>query len=121
MPTELRHTSIQLGDQHVAEEQLGENARDTNAALSECLRGSKIDVLGYAAVGSSATRLKLAARATLPGGLLLSRCVKTQDAGTAVVATQCLQFYVEDGLLTTFEPDGLTADTLYDLTFYVLE
>lgn len=121
MPTELRHTSISLAEQHVAEEQLGENARDTNAALSECIRGAKLEVLGYAAVGSSATRLKLSARSTLPGGLLLSRCVKTADAGSAVVVTQCLQFYIEDGLLTTFEPDGLTADTFYDLTFYVLE
>jgi len=121
MPTELRHTSIMLDDQHTAEEQLGENARDTNAALAECIRGSKLLVSGYAAVGASSAKLKLSLRSTMPSGLLLMRCVKTYDEGSVVTVTQGLQFYIENGLLTTFEPSGLTADTLYDLTFLILE
>jgi hypothetical protein len=114
----LRHVSISP-DPKAASQQLGENARDANRALVFAISGYYREVRGYGAVGTSDARI------SIPGGnataVLCVRVHESGDPGGNVQVPAALNFGVTHGALSVCEPSGLVANTLYDLTFLVLE
>lgn len=108
-------------DPAVLAEQCGENARDANAALDARVRGYLKPVLQYRATGATTTQIPLTAASAPPAGVLLVRAALTSDRGADVPASSRLNFYFEKNAIGVFEPGGLVADSLYDLTFLILE
>jgi hypothetical protein len=102
-------------------EQCGENARDTNEALDRKVTGYLKTVARYSATGDTETRLAIAVGSRPPFAIILARANETLNPSAPVACTPTLNFYFVRGEYGVFEPDGLTADTLYDLTFLVLE
>ena len=122
MPTyELRHISFSK-DQKVAAEQASENARDANLALAGKVSGYYVVVNAYAAQGLTTVTLPLATQSKQkPMAVLCVNAVATYDPGTTVNASTMRNFSFANGSINTFEPSGLTAGTVYNLTFLVLE
>jgi len=117
---ELRHTSFSTSPEDMAE-QCGENARDANAALGRRVVGYTKTVQRYCATASTSTQLPLISSTTAPAGVLLVR-VSTSDAPSSPVAvTPTLGWVFANGLVGVFEPNGLTSNTYYNLTFLILE
>lgn len=114
----LRHTSISA-DSNAAAQQLGENARDANRALTFGLSGYYAEVRGYAAIGSSDARISLSGSTAKAVLCVLAR--ETHNPVANVQLPAALNFAVIGGSLSVFEPAGLTTNELYDLTFLVLE
>ena len=116
-----RHTSISA-DPKVAAEQNGENARDFNQALLRCVLGYYEVVRNYAAQGDTTKTIPLPDRyGRRPVAVQCVGCVATYDPGTNVAATPSLNFVYEAGSIKVFEPSGLVLNTMYDLTFLILE
>lgn len=116
----LRWTSC-TPELHSLAEQCGENARDANAALAARVTGSIKTVAQYRAVGATTTKIPLSAPTLPPSAVVLVRAALTSDRGADVPAAARLNFYFEGGSLGVFEPGGLVAASLYDLTFLILE
>lgn len=118
---ELRHISFSK-DPKVASEQASENARDANLALSGKVSGYFVQVDSYAAQGLTTVTLPIrAASLKTPKAVLCVNAQATYDPGTTVNASTFRNFTFANGSINTFEPSGLTANTMYNLTFLVLE
>lgn len=100
---------------------LGEMVRDLNLALKRRIPGYTKVVQRYAATGSTATKIPLTASDRPPVMVLLGRAVKVIDPSAVVAAVSTPNFYFENSAIGVFEPSGLVANTLYDLTFLVIE
>jgi hypothetical protein len=102
-------------------ENLGEFARDTNSALERRVLGYTKRVERYSATGVTTTQIPLAASDRPPVMVILGRVESVSDAAAPVTVTPIQNFYFSNGAIGVYEPSGLTADTLYNLTFLVVE
>lgn len=106
---------------------LGDNARATQTALAERVVGHPATVARYRATGATTTRIPVgnaappAAPGSQPYAVLLVRIYETGDPGKDLSVTSRLNFSSNGTTLYVFEPQGLTTNTLYDMTFLVLE
>lgn len=120
-PSDLsRYTSFPRAIEALAET-LGEMVRDLNLALRRRVLGYTKTVERYSATGSTATQIPLTASDRPPEGVVLIRAVQVDNAGVPIAAVPVLNFYFADGAIGVFEPSGLTANTVYNLTFLVVE
>lgn len=118
---ELRHTSFSR-DPKVSAEQAAENARDANLALQGKVSGYYVQVDSYMAQGLDSATLPLRTNSTKkPVAVLCVAAQLTYDPGATVNTSTCRNFSFSNGSINTFEPSGLTADTMYNLTFLILE
>lgn len=116
----LRFTTLSR-DPKVLAEQCGENARDTNEALGRKVTGYLKPVERYSATADTSTTIAIGTGVRPPEAITLVRVMEHGDRGAAVTCTPTYNFYYVRGEFGVFEPSGLTADTLYDLTYLVLE
>lgn len=122
MATELRHTTFDTQNPEGLSAQLSENALDTNQALRERIVGRRVAVSAYSATGATTTAVTLRAQGIVqPFAVMLVRAYPTSDPGADVAITGRVNFRQQGETLFVFEPAGLVANTLYDLTFLVLE
>ena len=121
MSLELRHTSIRK-DSATSARQNAENARDVRDALSRRPTQGVVVVETYTAVGSAAGKVPVPATKP-PAGVQLLRAEKYFERGGSVPATGNANFVWDSASKTAgvFEPTGLTANTVYTLTFLVTE
>jgi hypothetical protein len=118
---ELRHVSVSE-DPKVAAEQNAENARDANTAIALKINGYYVDVRHYAARGVTTSTIPLLAKYDRkPRAVLLVNGYPTYDPSLSLNASTFRCFSYANGSINVFEPSGLTADTMYNLTFLVLE
>lgn len=105
-----------------AAKQNGENARDTTLALQGKLSASIVTVERYTAVGSTDARIPLTA-ADRPAGVLLLTVELADARGDAVPVYGTPGFYWEATTrsVNAFEPTGLAANTVYRLSFILVE
>jgi hypothetical protein len=115
-----RYTSFP-GDPAQLAVRLGEFARDSNNALERRVLGRTKVVQRYAATGSTSTKIALTSLDTPPLGVTLIRAELVTDASTPVLATPTLGFTFANNTINVFEPSGLTANTVYNLTFLIVE
>ncbi len=104
-----------------ARPQLAENVRDTHQALEERVTGRLVTIRRYPASGATTNKIPLGAMSPAPAAVLLVRAYASDNAGADLGATARLNFYLDASGVGVFEPSGLTASVLYDLTFLVLE
>jgi hypothetical protein len=102
-------------------ENLGEFARDTNNALERRVLGYSKRVERYAATGSTSSIIPLTAADVPPIGVVLLRAESVSDPASVVPAISTPNFVFAKSSIGVYEPSGLTADTLYNLTFLVVE
>lgn len=127
MSTRLPYVTFNAANLLNLQALLGDNARATQTALSERVVGHAVTVPGYRATGATTTRITLgnaappAAPGSQPYAVLLVRIFETSDPGKDLSVTTRLNFSRDGTTLYVFEPSGLTTNTLYDLTFLVLE
>lgn len=106
---------------------LGENARATQTALKERPVGHYATVASYRATGATTTKIPVgnaappAAPGSQPVAVLLVRIHETSDPAKDLSVTTRLNFSRDGATIYVFEPSGLTTNTLYDMTFLVLE
>lgn len=103
--------------------QLQQNAQATSDALADRVIGRVQRVVQYSATGATTTKITLPARNGYTAyAVLLVKVNASGDPGTDISATGRPNFTQPNGsTLAVYEPSGLTANTLYDLTFLVLE
>lgn len=116
----IRHTSISL-DPKVAATQNAENARDVNQSLAGKVSGYLQSVTRYAAIGATTARIPLVSKGRRPAAVMLAQAQRSNDPGSDLGALGRCNFYQSALELGVYEPSGLVADTLYDLTFLILE
>lgn len=124
MASTLPYTSYDSKTLDELRNPLGENARVTNQALAERVVGHYVVIDRYAATGATTTKINLAyqgAPGSSPVAVLLIRAYETNDPGKDLSVATRLNFVREATTLRVFEPSGLSANTLYQLTFLVLE
>lgn len=118
-----RHTSIS-SDPITAALQNAENARDTLEALASRLKQRHVTVDLYTAAGSTSAKIPLGA-SDRPLGVQLIRAAPYYDQTAPLSATGNGNFLwdatTQPGTINAFEPDGLTANTVYTLTYIVTE
>lgn len=120
--TTLRHSSFSTKDIGTLASQLGENARDTQAAVDERVRGRIANIPLYSATGATTTRITLPTNPpATPYGVLLVRVALSSAPTADLTLTPRYNFAVQDTLIYIYEPGGLTANISYDLTFLILE
>lgn len=121
MAGKLRHVSFGQEPAVIAQ-QAGENARDAFRALDERVAGNLRVIARYAAVGATTARIFLPQTTTVrPRAVVLARAYATNDPGTGLVLTPVLNFYHDSRGIGVYEPSGLVANTMYNLTFLILE
>jgi hypothetical protein len=127
MATYLPYTTFNALLMTVLNPLLGENARATNTALAERVPGHYAFVNSYRATGSTTSKITLgnasppAAPGSSPVAVLLVRVYETADPAKDLPVSSRLNFSRDGATLYVFEPAGLTSNTMYDLTFLVLE
>lgn len=116
-----RHTAIR-SDAAVSARQNAENARDLRDDLEALPKQRLVKVEQYTAVGSTSAKVPLFA-AKMPAGVQLIRAAKYYEHGETLTLTPNFNFAWDSTTQTlgVFEPSGLTADTVYTLTFLVTE
>lgn len=120
-PSDLsRYTSFPAGLDAIRKT-LGEMVRDLNLALVRRVLGYTKTVERYAATGSTSTQIPLTASDRPPVGVVLIKAVQVDNAGAPIAAVSTLNFYYANGAIGVFEPSGLVANTVYNLTFLVVE
>jgi hypothetical protein len=99
-----------------------ENARATQEALMFRPATRQVTVDRYTAVGSTTTRIRIGAGAR-PWAVQLVRVCESAAEDSAVIVTDSRNFVWDSTTqsLDVFEPDGLTANTVYKLQFLVIE
>lgn len=118
---ELRHVSISE-DPKVAAEQNAENARDANEAMSQLVSGYYFEVTNYAALGLTASAIPILAKnKRRPRAVLCVNGYPSYDPSLSMNISTCRSFSYADGTIYVYEPSGLTANTMYNLTFLILE
>lgn len=117
--TELRNT-IFTGDPAQDAKLASENALDANAALSERVATTVVQIL-YTAVGATTAKIPLKVARRPFGVALLNAYLATSPADDLGAVGRC-NFAWDAATLSayTFEPSGLTANTAYVLTFLVV-
>jgi hypothetical protein len=99
-----------------------ENARDSSDVSLSKISGYFAEVPRYAAIGSTTARIVLEQQGTIrPRAVILVHARATSDPGGDLGAIGRLNFYHDSKGVGVYEPDGLVADTKYDLTFLILE
>jgi len=126
MATLLPHVTFNATGVTVLNRLLGENAQATNRALAERVTGHRLTLSRYAATGATTSRIPLGSvspQGSAPWAVLLVRVCETQDPAKDLSVTTRLNFSRDDAQKTlyVYEPQGLTALTLYDMDFLVLE
>lgn len=98
-----------------------ERDRDALDALADKLEGRSVVVERYTAVGSTSARIPIACE-RLPVGVALINARLFFDQGAPLPLTPNFNFVwdSESKLARVYEPDGLTANTDYRLTFLVI-
>lgn len=121
MSAGLRHSTIDR-DPGRSHRQLSENARDTQEEIARRVVGRLLSVASYTATGSTASRIRIGA-GVRPQGVVPVLIAPVYDAASSLVATPILNFVWDATTqsIDVYEPDGLTADTVYTFTFLVLE
>ncbi len=114
--TILPHST--LGDWQSA----SENARATLEALAQRPVQRQVTVDRYTAAGSTSTRIRILA-STRPWAVQLVRVCEAAAEDAPVIVTDSRNFVWDSTTqsLDVFEPDGLTANTVYKLQFLVTE
>lgn len=116
-----RHLSIS-NKPEVASKQTAENSRDSRDAFDGKVSGYLRKVERYAALGATTTKIALAPTSSIrPQAIVLVHAQMTFDPGSDIGAVGRLNFYQTATDLGVYEPSGLVANELYDLTFLVLE
>jgi hypothetical protein len=127
MPTALPYVTFNALNLLNLQALLGENARATQTALTERVVGHASAVTRYRATGATTSRIPVgnasppAAPGSSPYAVLLVRAYETADPAKDLSVTSRLNFARDGTTLYVFEPQGLTTNTLYDLTFLILE
>jgi hypothetical protein len=118
---ELRNTNF-TGNAEEDAALSGENARDTNAALSERVAGGVFGPFVYVAVGATTAEIPIKCPNGRPQGVLLINCYATSAPSSLVSAVGALNFRWDGGTMNAYvtEPSGLSANTSYGLTFLVV-
>jgi hypothetical protein len=116
-----RHTAIRA-DGAVSARQNAENARDLRDAFAAVPQQWTAVVEQYTAVGATSAKIPILAT-RLPAGVQLIRAAKYYEQGEPLPLTPNFNFVWDSttNTLGVFEPSGLTADTVYTLTFLVTE
>lgn len=117
--TELRNTSF-TGDSKADAFLSAENARDANAALAERLV-SFVATIEYAARGSTTEHIPVQCASRPSGVLLLNAYLKSSPGDDLGSVGRCN--FVWDAATSSarvFEPSGLTANSVYVLSFLVV-
>jgi len=117
----IRHSTFDAEPRALAQ-QCSEFARDAQAELDRRPVFVPLTVEDYTATGSTSTRIRIGA-ATRPWSVTLARIAKTYGQDEPVVCTPVLNFVWDSTTqsIDVFEPDGLTANTVYRLQFLVME
>jgi len=91
------------------------------AALAEVVQLRTFVLERYAAVGSTAAKIPIAA-SKLPTAVLLVDARPYFDMGASLTLTPNFSFVWDSGSQTAqvYEPSGLTANTVYQLTYLVI-
>lgn len=102
--------------------QLGENARDVIEALKERPVRRRIVVEEYSAAGSTSARIRIGAGGR-PWAVVLVHVSPAYAQDTPVTCRPTLSFVWDatTKAIDVFEPEGLTADTVYRMQFSVEE
>ena len=119
-PKYLRHQSISDDPQESAR-QNGENARDVNQILLGKISGRTALVRRYAAIGSTTAQITLVPGDARPTAVMLARASLSNSPGDDIGAVGRCNFYHDASGVGVYEPSGLTANTMYDLLFLILE
>jgi hypothetical protein len=116
-----RHTTIDA-DARQASLQNSENARDTLDALAARPVQRLVTVALYTATGSSASRIRIGSGAR-PWSVVPHLIAQAYAQDSAVVCAPVLNFVWDSTTqsLDVFEPDGLTANTVYRLQYVITE
>jgi hypothetical protein len=116
-----RHTAIR-NDAAVSSRQNAENARDVRDELAKQPKRRIVVVEQYTAVGASTAKVPILAT-KLPVGVQLIRAAEYYAQGDPCAAVGNANFVWDSTTQTVgvFEPTGLTANTVYTLTFQVTE
>lgn len=102
---------------------LNTNFAALNTALGERVVGQRISVNGYAATGSTITRMTvgiLSPPGSTPWAVILVRARETSNPAADLTVGTRLNFSQEGQTLYVYEPSGLVANTKYDLGFLVI-
>lgn len=116
-----RHSTISP-DSASAAMQNGENSRDVTEALGAKLNARIVTVDRYTAVGSITAKIPLAASDS-PLGVQLLTCREVYGGAAAVAAlnTPNFDWQATTRAVNVFEPGGLVANTVYQLSFILYE
>lgn len=118
--TELRHTSFS-GNAADDAVRSGENARDTNAALGERVLGFVYGPFDYSAQADTTKTIGIPCARRPAGVLLLNAYLGTAPADDLGAAARCnFVWDATNSVAQVFEPAGLTANTVYSLTYLVV-
>jgi hypothetical protein len=106
---------------------LNTNFQAVNTALGERLVGQRLSVNGYAATGSTTTKVTLGTISppgSVPWAVLLVRAQESRNPASDLPVTTRVNFSTSgtaDNLTVyVYEPTGLVANTQYDLSFLVI-
>lgn len=103
---------------------LNTNFQAGNTALGERVVGHRVTLTGYAATGSTTTKMTIGSTSppgSVPWAVLLVRVRETNNPGGDLPVTTRLNFTQSGDTLYVYEPAGLTLNTQYTLDFLVLE
>ncbi len=116
-----RHTQIRE-DGAAGARQNSENARDMRDALALRPAQQFVTVEPYTAVGSSSTKIRLAAtKRPVCVELVRAAAYYAQCDSLAAVGNANFAWDSTSSSVDVYEPTGLTADTVYTLTFRITE
>ena len=118
--TELRNTSF---SGNAADDALrsAENARDANTALAERVLGYVVGPTLYTAAGATTSTMGVACLRQPKGVLLLNAALNTDPASDLGAVSRCnFQWDSATNTANVFEPSGLTAGSVYSITFLVV-
>lgn len=119
----LPHLTFTTSEPVTLASELVQNATATVDALSMRIVGSVVTVQRYSATGATTTKIAIPLRTGATAfAVLLVRAQATNDQGADLGALGRLNFvHGSPTTLNIYEPSGLAANTLYDLTFLILE
>lgn len=103
---------------------LNTNFQAANTALNERVVGHRISVTRYSATGSTVTKMTLGSVSppgSTPWAVILVRARETSNPAADLPVLTRVNFSQDGNTLYIFEPQGLVANTFYDLDFLVLE
>jgi hypothetical protein len=103
---------------------LNTNFQAVNTALNERVVGHRISVTRYSATGSTVTKMTLGSVSppgSTPWGVILVRARESSNPASDLPVMTRVNFTQQGETLYIFEPQGLVANTFYDLDFLVLE